>query len=167
MLRYSMETEVVVRPLVRGDEAFLREVLYHALYVPEGESRPQRSVIEEPDLKRYVDGWMQRDGDIGLAAEVAAAPVGAAWLRLWRGQDRGYGFVDPSTPELSIAVLPEHRGRGYGSQLLTSLMDLAKDRFPGISLSVSSENRALGLYKRLGFSQIAEAGGSITMVWKP
>ena len=39
-------------------------------------------------------------------------PIGAAWLRLLKGDERGYGHVDDETPELGMAVLPAYRGRG-------------------------------------------------------
>jgi Peptidase family M48 len=31
-------------------------------------------------------------------------PIGAAWLRRWSGSERGYGFVNETTPELFDAV---------------------------------------------------------------
>ncbi len=68
-------------------------------------------------------------------------PVGAAWLRLLPEHDRGYGFVDAETPELSIGVVPTHRGRGIGSLLLEALVGSAREqRHEALSLSVEPDN---------------------------
>lgn len=80
------------------------------------------------------------------------------------GQDRGYGYVDDATPELSIALLPAYRGRGIGSQLLARLLEQAQGCCPGVSLSVSAGNPARRLYERFGFEIVAERGSSLTML---
>ena len=70
----------------------------------------------------------------------------------------GYGFVDEQTPELTIAVVPSRRGRGYGAELLTSLLAQAKeDGFGAVSLSVEPDNPALALYERHGFEKVMSA----------
>jgi ribosomal protein S18 acetylase RimI-like enzyme len=145
-----------------GDEPILREALYHALYVPPGTQPFPRNITDDPDIARYVDGW-GRDGDMGVIAEVDGAFAGAAWLRLWRDDDRGYGFVDESTPELSIAVLPGFRGQGLGTRMLTELFAEADQFYPAISLSVSPGNPAQRLYERLGFVVVSSDADSILM----
>ena len=73
--------------------------------------------------------------------------------------------MDEQTPELSIAVVPGRRGRGYGDELLTALLERArKSGFDRLSLSVEPDNPALHLYQRHGFAQVGEKGGSLTMV---
>src|SRR5207245_3540110 len=91
--------------------------------------------------------------------------VGAALYRLFKESEPGYGFVDEQTPELSIAVVPSRRGKGFGDELLSALLEQArKDGFTQISLSVEPDNPALRLYERHGFSKVGESGGSWTMV---
>ncbi len=70
-----------VRIAQSADEPFLREMLYLAIFVPQGEFPPPRSVLHEPNIAKYVDGWGTKTGDSGLLAVVDSAPVGAAWLR--------------------------------------------------------------------------------------
>ena len=93
--------------------------------------------------------------------------LGAAWLRLLTGDNKGYGYVDDLTPELCISVLPESRGMGIGTQLLNQLFENVQHRYLAVSLSVSEENPALRLYRRLGFEVVnATSGqlhGSLTM----
>jgi len=57
----------------------------HALYVLQGAAR----------LASYMAGW-GREHDMGFAAldEAEGQAVGAAWIHLLRGQQRGYGYVD-------------------------------------------------------------------------
>jgi ribosomal protein S18 acetylase RimI-like enzyme len=118
----------------------------------------------EPSVQRYVNGW-GRSGDACVIAVEGRAPVGAAWYRLFRAEEPGYGFVDENTPELSIAVVPSRRGRGYGDELLTALLAQARrDGFPRVSLSVARENPALKLYERHGFRPVGEGGDSLTML---
>jgi ribosomal protein S18 acetylase RimI-like enzyme len=142
----------------------LWEMLYHAIYVPEGQALPERDVVTQPELARYVSGWGEED-DMGFVATDGEGmqPLGAAWLRLLRGEDKGFGFVDEATPELSVAVLPEHRGQGIGTRLLTRLLQVAATHFAAVSLSVDADNPALRLYRRLGFETVGTSGTSLTM----
>jgi len=71
-------------------------------------------------------------------------PVGAAWLRLLPEHDRGYGFVDAETPELSIGVVPTHRGRGIGSLLLEALAGLARKQRVGVDVGLRGLERSAG-----------------------
>ena len=83
-------------------------MLYLALYVPPGRAPFSREILDEPDIGCYVKGW-GRPGDWGLLACNEAEPVGAVWLRQWSGDEKGYGYVSPAIPELSIAILPGYR----------------------------------------------------------
>jgi hypothetical protein len=103
-------------------------MLYLALFVPVGEPPLPRSVLADPAIARYVDGWGTRKGDSGLIAVVGGAPVGAAWLRCFQAPEPGYGFVEESTPELSIAVLPAHRAKGIGSHLWMNCFGASSQR---------------------------------------
>jgi ribosomal protein S18 acetylase RimI-like enzyme len=139
-------------------------MLYHAIYVREGQAPPERDVVNQPELARYVTGWGQED-DMGFFAVdgEGTQPLGAAWLRLLKGDSRGFGYVDERTPELSVAVLPKHRGQGIGTRLLTRLLRVASKHHPAVSLSVDGDNPALRLYRRLGFEVVGTSGTSLTM----
>lgn len=147
-----------------ADEPFLWEMLYQALYVAEGDLPFPRDIIGHPDIRRYVEGWGQPD-DSGFIAveETTGQPVGAVWVRLMTGAYRGYGYVDEITPELTIAVLPDYRGRGVGKRLLEELLAAVRPAYPAICLSVSAANPALRLYQRLGFEIVKSSADSATM----
>jgi ribosomal protein S18 acetylase RimI-like enzyme len=154
-----------VRQLSPSDQQFLWEMLYQSLHVPEGNSPFPRDVIDQPEIAKYVRSW-GRAGDIGfVAVDVGSGElIGAAWLRLLTGDERGYGYVDDETPELGMAVLPAYRGRGVGSDLLTRLLESAGAVYRSVSLSVSVGNPAVRLYERAGFARVHEDGTSLTMV---
>ena len=153
-----------LRPLTPNDAPFLWEMLYHAIYVPAGSPPPAREIVNQPALATYVRDW-GRTGDTGVLVidRPAQQPVGAAWLRLLTGEDKGYGYIDDRTPELSIAVLPGHRGKGLGTRLLAQLFESAAQRYTAISLSVDPDNPALRLYRRLGFEVIESTGHAYIM----
>jgi ribosomal protein S18 acetylase RimI-like enzyme len=120
-------------------------------------------VLGQPELAHYVTGWPQ-PGDHGVVAE-HEKPVGAAWLRLFTASDPGYGFVDAATPEVSMGVVQDWRGRGVGARLLDALVDAAREAgLVTLSLSVESDNYARRLYERAGFQEVGQVSGSLTML---
>jgi ribosomal protein S18 acetylase RimI-like enzyme len=153
-----------LRPAVAADAAFLAEMLAAAAFWrPDGPAGSVDDVLNEPALAHYVAGW-PRPGDRGVIAE-EGRPVGAAWLRLFPADDPGFGFVDAGTPELSIGVVRERRGRGVGSLLLGALIARARrDGLGAVSLSVEPDNPARRLYRRFGFEAVGGPGGAVTML---
>ena len=105
-------SEVLLRKGGAQDVRFLRDMLHHAYY--------WRERVPGSLVSRYVRGW-GRPGDTALIALENGFPVGAAWFRLFAAAEPGYGFVDESTPELAIAVVPSKRGHGVGDDLLSPL----------------------------------------------
>jgi GNAT superfamily N-acetyltransferase len=133
-------------------------MLHHAYYWRE--NAPE---MEDLPVSRYVLGW-GRPGDAAVIAIEDYWPVGAAWYRLFTRDDPGYGFVDEQTPEISIAVVPNRRGHGHGSQLLEALIERARQEgYKSLSLSVEPDNPSLALYERFGFRKVGETGGAWTM----
>jgi ribosomal protein S18 acetylase RimI-like enzyme len=59
---------------------------------------------------------------------------------------------------VDIAVLPEYRGRGIGTALLRGVLDEAASAGRRVSIHVERSNPALRLYRRLGFSEVADLG---------
>jgi len=149
----------VIRPGGPQDVPFMRDMLRHAYYW-----RVDRvSSSGEPPVRRYVERW-GRPGDTSLIAIQDFQRVGAAWYRLFKSENPGYGFIDEQTPELSIAIVPSKRGSGLGSELLDALLEQARsDGHEAISLSVEQGSPAIGLYERHGFSVVGDDDGGVTM----
>ena len=147
--------------MLPAEYGLLDAFLYEAIYTEPGTPRPPRSVIEDPALRAYVEGFGARPGDIAICAEEDGEVVGAAWARFMHG----YGFVDSAVPELAVSVLPAWRGRGIGTTLLKGLIERCSAAgFPAISLSVQRANPAARLYERLGFREVTGDDAEMVMV---
>jgi GNAT superfamily N-acetyltransferase len=143
-----------IRRATAADGPFLADMLVEAVNWSPTWNQSRESIFATPRIAHYIDGW-PRDRDLGVLAESAAEPVGAAWLRFLPAADRGYGYVADDVPELTIGVPAGWRGRGVGRALLRSLADRA--RAAGIrqlSLSVERKNYARRLYKSEGYQVV-------------
>jgi GNAT superfamily N-acetyltransferase len=145
----------MLRAVDHQDMRFLRDLLRHAYHW---------RMAQDPDLPvfRYVQNW-GRAGDAGVVAFDGPNAYGAAWYRLFPASAPGFGFVDEETPELTIAVVPSHRGRGTGGELLEALLAQARaEGFPRVSLS--AEPGQTGFYEQHGFREHEREDGTVTMV---
>jgi len=131
----------------------------------ESQVRSVAKVLADPSVAHYAAGW-PRAGDQGVVAQGAdGCPVGAAWWRFVTSDDPGYGFVDGQVPEVSVAVLPKHRGQGLGRVLMRRLVALAQEMgLSGLSLSVARDNFAASLYEALGFTEVGGSPDAATML---
>jgi ribosomal protein S18 acetylase RimI-like enzyme len=138
-----------IRVLTATDESIVWEMLTYAAQQPS-----IASTRELPFLARYAANW-GRTGDLGYVATLNDAALGAAWLRLWVEEDKGFGYISDDIPELGLAVSPDYRGGGIGTQLLTQALEMARGKFSAVSLSVRSDNPVIRLYTRSGFVKVA------------
>lgn len=162
----SQAIDYRVRALTATEESILWTMLMYAAH-----ESSVANVRSHPDLLRYVKDW-GRAGDLGFMA-IDKKPLGAAWLRLFPSDNRGFGYLGEDIPELAIAVLPDDRNRGIGTKLLMQIIAVAGEIFPAISLSVRSQSRAISLYERVGFVKVdgseivnRTGGGSLNMIYK-
>jgi GNAT superfamily N-acetyltransferase len=145
----------VLRSADLQDLRFLRDMLRHAYHW---------RMAQDPDLPvfRYVQNWGRR-GDAGVVAFEGPNVYGAAWYRLFPEAAPGFAFVDEETPELTIAVVPSHRGHGTGGELLEALLERARSE--GFSrVSLSAEPGQTGFYEKHGFQELRREDGTVTMV---
>jgi ribosomal protein S18 acetylase RimI-like enzyme len=157
--------QIVIREARRSDEAFLSEMLYEAAtWRPVPPRSSFEDVLSRPEIAVYIEAW-GRPGDEGFVAEAATGElVGAAWYRFFSQEAHGFGFVDAETPEITIAIRAELRGRGIGTALLDALITRARERgVPALSLSVEHDNPASRLYEREAF-RVVQSGDVLTMI---
>ena len=151
---------VTVRPIVQPEYPLLEKFLYHAIFLPPGTDSPPREIIFKPEIFIYIKDFGGKD-DCGVIAELDGQFVGAAWTRIIPS----YGHIDDETPELAISVLPEYRGQGIGTMLMTRLFELLHERgYKRTSLAVQQKNAAVRFYQRLGYEIINKNDEEFIMV---
>ena len=79
-------------------------------------------------------------------------------------------YVDRGDQEwlvLDLALLPQHQRKGIGTWLLTRVLAEAATAGRPVRMHVERFNPAQRLYRRLGFTQIADEGVYLLLEWKP
>lgn len=164
LIGFNRNQDIAIRELDPGEVSFLEDFMFDAIFIPEGEERPPREIINLPELACYFRDF-GRDHDYCLVAEIKGKLAGAVWTRLFPETGKGYGFVDAQTPEVSMSVKTNFRQRGIGSRLLTAMLErLQQKGYEQVSLSVDEANYAYRMYKKAGFVTVASDGISATMV---
>jgi [ribosomal protein S18]-alanine N-acetyltransferase len=152
-----------IHKLQEYDYPFLEDFLFEAIYIPDGSPPLDKSIIFQPELYCYVKDFGQ-EHDLGFIIESDDKPVGAVWTRLFSEQQKGYGYVDNETPELSMAINPDFRNQGFGTQLLEKmLLKLQESGYKKVSLSVDKRNFAYQLYLKFGFQEHQIDGNTVVM----
>jgi RimJ/RimL family protein N-acetyltransferase len=135
---------IEIRYTVPDDAKYLKEWLMD----PEMRSRfPMFDEVEVDDsVLRWVAFWRYK---CCITAVKDGVPCGIATLYL-----QPYLRISHQT-EFGIIVSPEYRNRGVGSLLMSSLLNLAKEKFniELIHLQTMDDNPAIRLYKRFGFKE--------------
>lgn len=144
---------MLIRPITPEEIPLLEDYLYLAIFVPDGEDPPPRSILEKPELRVYLDGFGESPHDRCLVAEKDGKVVGAVWTRIMDD----YGHVDDETPSFAISLLPEARGQGTGTALMKAMLTQLKEAgYRKASLAVQKRNYAVRLYRSVGFETVAE-----------
>ena len=143
---------VTTRPAAEADIAFAREA-HHEAY---------RDVVirqfgawDEPVQDGFFDrSWQDRDHE----------------MILHDGQPCGYTsveFLDDSVHLREFVIHPAFQGQGIGTAFLQTLCARAAARGLPVKLGVFHENRAIALYRRLGFEAFDRTETHVLMQWKP
>ena len=146
-----------IRQVTQDDIPFLWEMIYYASRMPEDGTASSDAARFDPYVNIYVKDWGRR-GDCGVVAyePQSLRKLGAAWIRFLTDDKSHYGYYDDETPELAIAVLPEMKGQGVGSALLSHMIEMARGQVPAIVLTVRNDNPARHLYERCRFIVISK-----------
>ena len=154
-----------IRILKSSEISFLKEMLYEAIFVPEGMQKPPKSIIRDQSVAHYYENWGKDIYDIALVIEINSELIGAIWGRKFLIKDKGYGFFDEESPEISMAIKNEYRSKGLGTKLIEEVIMIYKIQgIKALSLSVDKQNLAYKLYIKQGFSIFTETETSVSMI---
>ena len=152
---------MIIREMNPSEYDLLKDFTYEAIFIPEGVTPPDRSIVELPELAIYYKDFGSKPGDLAFAAEDDGQIIGAVWMRIMND----YGHVDDDMPSLALSVLEEYRGKGIGSLLLHDMVESAKEKgYQKLSLAVQKANYAVRMYERAGFETIRDSDEEYIMV---
>lgn len=161
-----MENKITIRKINSKEIPRLEQFLFDAIFIPEGYEKPDRSIIKIPELNTYIKDFGKKT-DICFVAELKGALIGAIWARIFPVTEKGFGFIDSQTPELSMSVNENYRKQGIGTNLLMKMIDRLKQlHYKQVSLSVDKLNYAFKMYQGFGFEEVKSDEKSATMVKK-
>lgn len=151
-----------IREMKENEYSILSDFLYEAIFIPEGVEKPQKSIIEQPELQIYIADFGKAD-DWCLVAETKEKIVGAVWVRIMND----YGHVDDETPSFAISLYEGYRHLGIGTALMKAMLRLLKDKgYKQTSLSVQKENYAVAMYRKIGFEIVDENEEEYIMIYQ-
>jgi ribosomal protein S18 acetylase RimI-like enzyme len=108
--------------------------------------------------------------DLQARAYAQAHPEAQWQVVVCDGQPVGRLITDHTSDPIrliDIALLPDYRGAGIGSELLRRLLDEATAAGKPVVLHVARSNPAAMLYQRLGFVVSAWDDVYLEMQWRP
>lgn len=134
------------RPTTDQDEAFLC-----ALY---GSTREQEMALVDwtPEQK---DEFIRMQFQARSRSYAASFPHAERSIAVADGIDVGAWILDRRSAEIrvvDVAILPAHRGQGFGTELMNRVLGEAFSSGREVSLSVDRQSPAQRLYERLGFA---------------
>lgn len=142
---------ITIREIEKTEIYHLDNFLYEAIFIPEGQEKPDKDIIKIPELSCYIKDF-GKDSDLCLVAVLHGELIGAIWTRAFSEFEKGFGYVDSKTPELSMSVVKGYRKQGIGTKLLTKMIErLMQYGYEQVSLSVDLNNYAFDLYQKFGF----------------
>ncbi len=157
-----MHTGITFRPITDKDQGFLYKVF--ASTRTEELSLTNFSDREKEDFlamqhhaqHTYYMENLKKNSEF-LIILIHKTPIGRLYLGRW---DKEIRIID-------IALLPEHRNRGIGEQLLQRIMKDAGETGKRVTGHIEYYNRAINFYNRLGFKIIELRGLYYFIEWFP
>lgn len=153
----AMTARIELRPATASDAPFLRSV-YGSTRAEELEPTGWTDAEKDAFLDQqfhaqdtyYKEHYEGATYDVVL---VDGEPAGRLYVARWEREIR----------IMDIALLPAFRGEGIGRRLLEPLLREGDEAGKPVSIHVERTNRALSLYRRLGFEQVEERGPYLLM----
>lgn len=152
---------ISLRPAAASDYAFMRD-LYGWTRAEEMRHFPfdeeqKRVFLDQQFAAQFEHYGIHYPTCERNIIESEGIAVGRLWIDEWKDQIR---LVD-------IALMPDWRGRGVGTQLLHEVLERGSRAGKPVTIHVEAYNPALRLYERLGFEKVDTNGVYFLMKWTP
>ena len=114
---------------------------------------------DSADMVKHYQEILQSPNDRILIGEVDGQAVGYVYVRLFRFPENPFTYAVDAVYIDQMSVHHDHRGKGYGRQLVEAVIDLARrEDISRVTLNVWLFNvEAIGFYEKLGFSAMSQA----------
>jgi ribosomal protein S18 acetylase RimI-like enzyme len=158
--RSESSQSITVRPAEPDDEVFLAQLF--------ADTRPEFSLLNLPESQKQLLMRMQFNAQ--RQQYEASYPEADNCIILLHGEPIGRMWVDRNEREftlIDIALSPEHRNAGIGTNLIREFLDEASTARKPVRLHVAKSNPAQRLYERLGFSLVADQSMYFEMRFEP
>jgi len=157
--------DITIRKLEPSEYPRLEDFTYEAIFQRDPEHLIPRDVLQDPAIKVFYEDFGRPD-DRCFVAEQGGKLLGAVWTRILAGEVRGFGNIDPYTPEFAISVYPSHRGQGIGTALMRRMLEeLRACGYRRTSLAVQRDNYAVKMYQNVGFAVIGATEEEYLMLY--
>jgi GNAT superfamily N-acetyltransferase len=152
---------ITLRPIGEVDLPFLERV-YGSTREPElamtdWSAERKAEFVHQQFAAQHAYYQQHYDTSAFAVVEADGVPVGRLYVDEWDDELR---LVD-------VALLPEARGRGIGSRLLSDLQATATRLGKPLRIHVERFSPALSLYHRLGFGLVEDRGVYLFLEWRP
>ena len=152
---------IALRPITEADLPFLFRVYASTRWeelAPTGWDAAQKEAFLQQQFAAQHAWWQEQyQGTSFDVVERASVPIGRLYVARW---ERELRIVD-------IALLPEFRGDGIGTQLIDGVIAEAEAAGLPVRIHVEIFNPARELYDRLGFVPIEDKGVYLLMERPP
>jgi ribosomal protein S18 acetylase RimI-like enzyme len=157
----TMAARIELRPARAEDADFLRAVYGSTRedeLAPTGWTREQKDWFIAQQFQAQDTYYKQHyEGATYDVVLVDGEPAGRLYVARW----------DDEIRLMDIALLPGFRGKGIGGRLLEPVLREGAATGKPVSIHVEEANRAMSLYRRLGFVEVGEHGVYKLMRWTP
>ena len=98
-----------LREIRENETELLKIFLYEAIFIPEGVNPPDRSIIDQPELKIYYEDFGTGRADHCIIADDDGKVVGSVWTRIMNEmlallKEKGYKHASLAVQKANYAV---------------------------------------------------------------
>jgi ribosomal protein S18 acetylase RimI-like enzyme len=124
--------------------------------VPWTDEQKQGFLAHQFQLQRHHYRTYFGDTAFDVIAQ-RGAPAGRLYLQVRKTQ----------LHVIDLALMPDWRRRGIGTAILQAVYAAARAEGKAVGIMVEKFNPAMRLYRRLGFTDLADHGVYLEMEWRP